>query len=198
MYVAKTPTPPCLNILSNVTFQFLHQNMASFSPSGIQIHLTTWLWPIKHRGSVSDVCIPSRGLSLPRMFSLFLLEPRPAAMRTSLKKPSGGWKIRWCRGKPSGLRPCQHTKPQRTWHLPGDAWFSPVNTRNPTQLSQLTVMTCMVVSWINVHCFKSLSSRLSVMRQKQLIETVTLVLISTLSIAVPVNLGESLTAGIES
>ena len=36
------------------------------------------------------------------------------------------------------------------------------------------------------------------MRQKQLIETVTPVLISTLSIAVPVNLGESLTAGIES
>ena len=90
MYIAKTPTPPCPNILSNVTFQLLHQNMESFPLLESRFILPPGFGQQNTEGVMSDLCIPSRGLSLPRMFSLFLLKPRPAAMRTSLKKPSGG------------------------------------------------------------------------------------------------------------
>lgn len=81
-YIAKSITPSFINILSNMNFSFSIKRGIYFPFLNLNL-LMTWLWPIKHNGS--DMPVPSPGLSLSCIFSLFLLELCPAAMRTCLR-----------------------------------------------------------------------------------------------------------------
>lgn len=95
-YIAKSFTPSFINIFSNMNFSFSIKRGIYFPFLNLNL-LMTWLWPIKHNGS--DMPVPSPGLRLSCIFSLFLLELCPAAMRTCLSESARGWKIMWSRDK---------------------------------------------------------------------------------------------------